>query len=416
LGVTYKINKKISYKIMSLIATRLGFIKPSPTLAVSAKAAELKRSGVDVISLGAGEPDFDTPENIKLAAIAAIKAGATKYTNVDGMPELKKAVCKKFKRENGLEYLPEQIIIGTGGKQVIYNLFMATLNKGDEVIIPAPYWVSYPDIVLLAEGKPVIIEAHLETGFKIMPESLDAAITDKTKWFVLNSPSNPSGAAYSKQDLLLLANILRKYPHVQIMSDDIYEHITFDRFKFYNLVAVAPDLKERIFIVNGVSKAYSMTGWRIGYGAGNKDIIKAMALIQSQSTSNPSSISQMAAIEALIGIQNYIPKNALSFEKKRDLVFSLLSRIKNLECYKPEGAFYLFIRCMKLFGKKTPSGKLLKNDNDVATYLLENGNVAVVPGIAFGLEGYFRISYATSEELLVKACQRIEMCINQLTQ
>jgi aspartate aminotransferase len=416
LGVTYKINKKISYKIMSLIATRLGFIKPSPTLAVSAKASELKRSGVDVISLGAGEPDFDTPENIKLAAIAAIKAGATKYTNVDGMPELKKAVCKKFKRENGLEYLPEQIIIGTGGKQVIYNLFMATLNKGDEVIIPAPYWVSYPDIVLLAEGKPVIIEAHLETGFKIMPESLDAAITDKTKWFVLNSPSNPSGAAYSKQDLLLLANILRKYPHVQIMSDDIYEHITFDRFKFYNLVAVAPDLKERIFIVNGVSKAYSMTGWRIGYGAGNKDIIKAMALIQSQSTSNPSSISQMAAIEALIGIQNYIPKNALGFEKKRDLVFSLLSRIKNLECYKPEGAFYLFIRCMKLFGKKTPSGKLLKNDNDVATYLLENGNVAVVPGIAFGLEGYFRISYATSEELLVKACQRIEMCINQLTQ
>jgi aspartate aminotransferase len=385
LGVTYKINKKISYKIMSLIATRLGFIKPSPTLAVSAKASELKRSGVDVISLGAGEPDFDTPENIKLAAIAAIKAGATKYTNVDGMPELKKAVCKKFKRENGLEYLPEQIIIGTGGKQVIYNLFMATLNKGDEVIIPAPYWVSYPDIVLLAEGKPVIIEAHLETGFKITPESLDAAITDKTKWFVLNSPSNPSGAAYSKQDLLLLANILRKYP-------------------------------QRIFIVNGVSKAYSMTGWRIGYGAGNKDIIKAMALIQSQSTSNPSSISQMAAIEALIGIQNYIPKNALSFEKKRDLVFSLLSRIKNLECYKPEGAFYLFIRCMKLFGKKTPSGKLLKNDNDVATYLLENGNVAVVPGIAFGLEGYFRISYATSEELLVKACQRIEMCINQLTQ
>ena len=401
---------------MSLIATRLGFIKPSPTLAVSAKASELKRSGVDVISLGAGEPDFDTPENIQLAAIADIKAGATKYTHVDGMPELKKAVCKKFKRENGLEYLPEQIIIGTGGKQVIYNLFMATLNKGDEVIIPAPYWVSYPDIVLLAEGKPVIIEAHLETGFKIMPESLDAAITDKTKWFVLNPPSNPSGAAYSKQDSLLLANILRKYPHVQIMSDDIYEHITFDRFKFYNLVAVAPDLKERIFIVNGVSKAYSMTGWRIGYGAGNKDIIKAMALIQSQSTSNPSSISQMAAIEALIGIQNYIPKNALGFEKKRDLVFSLLSRIKNLECYKPEGAFYLFIRCMKLFGKKTPSGKLLKNDNDVATYLLENGNVAVVPGIAFGLEGYFRISYATSEELLVKACQRIEMCINQLTQ
>ena len=399
---------------MSLIATRLSLIKPSPTLAVSAKAAELKRSGVDIISLGAGEPDFDTPENIKLAAIAAIKAGATKYTNVDGMPELKKAVCEKFKRENGLEYLPDQIIIGTGGKQVIYNLFMATLDQGDEVIIPAPYWVSYPDIVLLAEGKPVIIEAYLETGFRITPESLDAAITDKTKWFILNSPSNPSGTAYSKQDLLILADILRKYPHVQIMSDDIYEHITFDGFKFYNLAAVAPDLKDRIFIVNGVSKAYSMTGWRIGYGAGNKDIIKAMALIQSQSTSNPSSISQMAAIEALTGIQSYIPKNALGFEKKRDLVFSLLSKIKNLECYKPEGAFYLFIRCTKLFGKKTPSGQLLKNDNDLATYLLDHANVAVVPGIAFGLEGYFRISYATSEELLAEACRRIEMCINQL--
>ena len=399
---------------MSLIARRLGFIKPSPTLAVSAKAAELKRSGIDVISLRAGEPDCETPENIKLAAITAIKAGVTKYTNVDGMPELKKAVCEKFKRENGLEYLPDQIIIGTGGKQVIYNLFMATLDQGDEVIIPAPYWVSYPDIVLLAEGKPVIIEAHLETGFRITAESLDAAITDKTKWFILNSPSNPSGTAYSKQDLLILADILRKYPHVQIMSDDIYEHITFDGFKFYNLAAVAPDLKERIFIVNGVSKAYSMTGWRIGYGAGNKDIIKAMALIQSQSTSNPSSISQMAAIEALTGIQSYIPKNALGFEKKRDLVFSLLSKIKNLECYKPEGAFYLFIRCTKLFGKKTPSGQLLKNDNDLATYLLEHANVAVVPGIAFGLEGYFRISYATSEELLAEACRRIEMCINQL--
>lgn len=399
---------------MSLIARRLGFIKPSPTLAVSAKAAELKRSGIDVISLGAGEPDFDTQENIKLAAITAIKAGVTKYTNVDGMPELKKAVCEKFKRENGLEYLPDQIIIGTGGKQVIYNLFMATLDQGDEVIIPAPYWVSYPDIVLLAEGKPVIIEAYLETGFRITPESLDVAITDKTKWFILNSPSNPSGTAYSKQDLLILADILRKYPHVQIMSDDIYEHITFDGFKFYNLAAVAPDLKDRIFIVNGVSKAYSMTGWRIGYGAGNKDIIKAMALIQSQSTSNPSSISQMAAIEALTGIQSYIPKNALGFEKKRDLVFSLLSKIKNLECYKPEGAFYLFIRCTKLFGKKTPSGQLLKNDNDLATYLLEHANVAVVPGIAFGLEGYFRISYATSEELLAEACRRIEMCINQL--
>ena len=399
---------------MSLIAKRLSLVKPSPTLAVSAKAAELKRNGVDVISLGAGEPDFDTPENIKLAAIEGIKKGITKYTNVDGMPELKKAVCEKFRRENALEYLPEQVIIGVGGKQVIYNLFMATLDKDDEVIIPAPYWVSYPDIVLLAEGKPVTIKAHIETGFKITPESLEKSITSKTKWFILNSPSNPSGAAYSKEDLILLADILRKYPHVQIMSDDIYEHITFDGFEFYTLATVAPDLKDRIFIVNGVSKAYSMTGWRIGYGAGNKDIIKAMTLIQSQSTSNPSSISQVAAIEALNGTQSYIAVNALGFRKKRDLVLNLLSKIKPLECYKSEGAFYLFPRCKKLLGKKTPSGKILENDNDVATYLLEHANVAVVPGIAFGLEGYFRISYATSEELLTKACNRIEESINQL--
>ena len=400
---------------MSLIAKRLSLVKPSPTLAVSAKAAELKRNGIDIISLGAGEPDFDTPENIKLAAIAGIKQGATKYTNVDGMPELKKAVCEKFRRENALEYLPEQVIIGTGGKQVIYNLFMATLNKDDEVIIPAPYWVSYPDIVLLAEGKVVTIEAHLEDGFKITPASLEKAITNKTKWFILNSPSNPSGATYSKDDLILLADVLRKHPHVHIMTDDIYEHITFDGFEFYTLATVANDLKDRIFIVNGVSKAYSMTGWRIGYGAGNKDIIKAMTLIQSQSTSNPSSISQIAAIEALNGTQSYILQNALGFKKKRDLVLRLLSKIKTLECYKSEGAFYLFPRCTKLLGKKTPSGQILKNDNDVATYLLEHANVAVVPGVAFGLEGYFRISYATSEELLTKACHRIEESINRLS-
>ena len=345
---------------MSLIARRLGFIKPSPTLAVSAKAAELKRSGIDVISLGAGEPDFDTPENIKLAAITAIKAGVTKYTNVDGMPELKKAVCEKFKRENGLEYLPDQIIIGTGGKQVIYNLFMATLDQGDEVIIPAPYWVSYPDIVLLAEGKPVIIEAYLETGFRITPESLDAAITDKTKWFILNSPSNPSGTAYSKQDLLILADILRKYPHVQIMSDDIYEHITFDGFKFYNLAAVAPDLKERIFIVNGVSKAYSMTGWRIGYGAGNKDIIKAMALIQSQSTSNPSSISQMAAIEALIGIQSYIPKNALGFEKNGIWFLACCLKSKTLSAISLKELFTCLLDVRNYLVKRHPPGSYSK--------------------------------------------------------
>lgn len=399
---------------MSIIAKRLNAVKPSATLAVSAKAAELKRKGVDIISLGAGEPDFDTPENIKLAAIDAIRKGATKYTNVDGTPELKKAVCDKFKRENNLDYLPEEIIISTGGKQVIYNLFMATLNKDDEVIIPAPYWVSYLDIVLLAEGKPITIEAQMETSFKIIPEQLDKAISDKTKWFILNSPSNPSGAAYSKEDLLALAEVLRRHPHVNIMSDDIYEHIIFDEFEFHALASVAPDLKNRTFIVNGVSKTYSMTGWRIGYGAGDKTIIKAMSLIQSQSTSNPSSISQAAALEALNGTQDYIPKNTLGFKRKRDLVLELINKIPGIECYKSEGAFYLFPRCVKLFGKKTPSGKIIQNDNDVATYLLENANVAVVPGIAFGLEGHFRISYATSEELLLKACKRIEESVNEL--
>jgi aspartate aminotransferase len=399
---------------MSLIAERLSLVKPSPTLAVTAKASQLKREGVDVISLGAGEPDFDTPENIKLAAIEGIKKGATKYTNVDGMPELKKAICAKFKRENELDYLPEEVIVSVGGKQVIYNLFMATLNPRDEVIIPAPYWVSYPDIVLLAQGTPVTIEAHMETGFKISPKMLEQAITEKTKWFILNSPSNPSGAAYTKEDLLSLADVLRKHPQVYVMSDDIYEHITFDGFEFYTLATIAPDLKDRVFIVNGVSKAYSMTGWRIGYGAGHKDIIKAMALIQSQSTSNPASISQIAAIEALNGTQDYIPKNALGFKKKRDLVLDLINKISGLECYKSEGAFYLFPKCTKLFGNKTPSGQILTTDNDVATYLLEVANVAVVPGIAFGLEGYFRISYATSEEILKEACARIKDAIERL--
>ena len=399
---------------MSLIASRLKSIKPSPTLAVSAKAAELARQGIDIISLSVGEPDFDTPENIKLAAIEGIKNGATKYTNVDGMPELKKAICAKFKRENSLDYLPEEVIASVGGKQVIYNLFMATLNPGDEVIIPAPYWVSYPDIVLLAEGVPVTIEAHMETGFKITPKILQQAITPKTKWFILNSPSNPTGATYTKEDLLSLAQLLKQNPHVNIMCDDIYEHITFDGFEFYSLASVAPELKDRIFIVNGVSKSYSMTGWRIGYGAGRKEIIKAMTVLQSQSTSNPASISQIAAIEALNGPQDYIPRNALGFKKKRDLVLDLVSKIKGLECYKSEGAFYLFPRCSKLFGLKTPQGQTLASDNDIATYFLEHANVAVVPGIAFGSPGYFRISYATSEELLIKACQRIKEAVECL--
>lgn len=399
---------------MSIISKRLSIVKPSPTLGVSAKAVELKKRGVDIISLAAGEPDFDTPENIKAAAIEGIKKGITKYTNTDGMPELKEAVCNKFRRENKLDYSSAETIIGVGGKQVIYNLFMATLDVGDEVIIPAPYWVSYPDMVLLAGGTPAFVSAEMATGFKLTPHSLARSITPKTKWFILNSPSNPSGASYTEAELLQIADVLIKNPHVYIMCDDIYEHITFDNFIFKNLATVAPSLKERIFIVNGVSKAYSMTGWRIGYGAGNKEIIKAMTLIQSQSTSNPCSINQVAAIEALNGPQDYIKINSKGFEEKRDLVLSMLSDIEEINCYKSEGAFYLFPECISLFGKKTVTGNTIKSDNDFATYLLEDANVAVVPGIAFGLESYFRISYATSKELLIKACNRIAEAVAKL--
>lgn len=399
---------------MSLIATRLQAVKPSPTLAVTAKAKELSAQGINIISLAAGEPDFDTPENIKEAAIEGITNGATKYTIVSGTMELKRAICDKFKRDNQLDYDQSEVIVGTGGKQVIYNLFMATINEGDEVIIPAPYWVSYPDMVLLAGGSPVTIMSDMSTGFRTKPSDIEAAITDKTKWFILNSPSNPSGAAYTEAELQALAEVFRKYPHVHIMCDDIYEHITFDGFEFKTLATVAPDLKERIFIINGVSKAYSMTGWRIGYGAGNKDIIKAMTVIQSQSTSNPSSVSQVAAVEALNGTQDFINSNAENFCAKRDLVLSLLGDVHELECYKSEGAFYLFPKCSKLFGKKTPNGDTIENSSDLATYLLESANVAVVPGIGFGLEGYFRISYATSEKLLTESCNRIAEAISQL--
>lgn len=399
---------------MSLIATRLAVIKPSPTLAVTAKAKELAAQGVDIISLAAGEPDFDTPENIKQAAIEGIKNGATKYTIVSGTPELRKAICDKFKRENGLDYKPDEIIVGTGGKQVIYNLFMATINEGDEVIIPAPYWVSYPDMVLLAGGAPVPVEADIATGFKATAANIEKAITLKSKWLIINSPSNPTGAAYTEHELELIAVMLRKHPHLYIMCDDIYEHITFDNFVFKTLATVAPDLKDRIFIVNGVSKAYSMTGWRIGYGAGSKEIIKAMDMIQSQSTSNPSSISQIAALEALSGPQDYIKVNANGFQQKRDLVLPLINKIQGLHCYKAEGAFYLFPKCSDLFGTKTPEGEIIKNSSDLATYLLEFANVAVVPGIAFGMEGYFRISYATSMDILVKACEKMSVAISKL--
>ncbi|HJD61328.1 MAG TPA: pyridoxal phosphate-dependent aminotransferase [Rickettsia endosymbiont of Columbicola hoogstraali] len=393
---------------MSIISTRLNAIKPSPTLAVVRKTLELKRAGIDIIALGAGEPDFDTPDNIKEAAIKAIKDGFTKYTNVEGMPALKEAIQAKFKRENNIDYDLDETIVSTGGKQVIYNLFMASLNKGDEVIIPAPYWVSYPDMVLLAEGTPVFANCGIESNFKLSGEALEQLITPKTKWLIINSPSNPTGASYSHSELENIAEILRKHPHVNVMSDDIYEHITFDGFKFYTLAEIAPDLKDRIFTVNGVSKAYSMTGWRIGYGAGSKALIKAMTIIQSQSTSNPCSISQAAAVEALNGVQGYIAQNALNFEKKRDLALSILQRVKYFECYKPEGAFYLFIKCDKIFGLKTKSGKVINNSNDFGEYLLEEAKVAIVPGIAFGLEGYFRISYATSMEELEEACLRIE--------
>jgi len=399
---------------MPLIAKRLGAVKPSPTLAVTAKAKELNSQGINIISLAAGEPDFDTPENIKLAAIEGIKNGATKYTSVSGTPELRQAVCDKFRRENGLSYAPDEVIVGTGGKQVIYNLFMATINEGDEVIIPAPYWVSYPDMVLLAGGTPVYVSSDMQSGFRARLEDIDAAVTENSKWIILNSPSNPSGATYTEDELKAFADVIRKHPQLHVMCDDIYEHITFNGFVFKTLATVAPDLKDRIFIVNGVSKAYAMTGWRIGYGAGTKELVKAMSIIQSQSTSNPSSISQIAALEALTGSQDYIKTNAGNFQKKRDLVLSLINAIPGLDCYKSEGAFYLFPKCSDIFGKKTPEGDVINSSNDVATYLLESANVAVVPGIAFGLEGYFRISYATSEKLLIDACSRISKALAQL--
>lgn len=396
------------------LASRLSKIKPSPTLAVTAKAAELKAKGLDVIGLGAGEPDFDTPENIKAAAIEAMKKGETKYTPVDGTPKLKAAIVQKFKKENNLNYETSQITVGNGGKQVLFNALFATLNEADEVIIPAPYWVSYVDMVMFADGVPVVIEATAKTNFKITAEQLESAITPKTKWFILNSPSNPTGAAYTKEELRALADVLLKHPHVYVMSDDIYEHVIYDGFKFYNIVEIEPKLYERTFIANGVSKAYSMTGWRIGYGAGSKELIKAISVIQSQSTSNPSSISQAAAVEALSGTQDFIEPNNATFKRRRDLVVKLLNEIKGISCVTPEGAFYVFPSCEGVIGKKTPEGKLIKDDSDFSEYLLEHALVAVVPGIAFGLKNYFRISYATSDVNLEKACARIKDACEKL--
>ena len=393
---------------MAFIASSLARIKPSPTIAVTQKAAELKAAGRDVIGLGAGEPDFPTPDNIKAAGIRAIENNDTKYTAPDGTPALKKAIAAKFKRENGLDYTPDQVHVASGGKQVIYNAMMATLNPGDEVIIPAPYWVSYPDIVLLAGGTPVFIETTLESGFKVTAAQLEAAITDKTKWIILNSPSNPTGAAYSVDDLKPLTDVLVKHPQVWVLTDDMYEHITFDGFKFVTPAEIEPALYPRTLTVNGVSKAYSMTGWRIGYAAGDVALIKAMAKIQSQSTSNPCSISQAAAVEALNGPQDFIAPRAERFKERRDLVVSMLNQAKGLKCPTPEGAFYVYPSCAGVIGKKTPAGKVIENDGDFATYLLEAEGVAVVQGAAFGLSPYFRISYATSEEVLTEACTRIQ--------
>ena len=393
---------------MSIVSNNLKKIKPSPTLAVTQKARELKAAGKNVIGLGAGEPDFDTPDNIKKAAIAAINAGDTKYTAVDGTPKLKKAIIEKFKRENGLSFENNQISVGAGGKQIIYNAMMATLNPNDEVIIPAPYWVSYPDIVLLAGGKPVIVECSEKENFKISPKKLENAITEKTKWLILNSPSNPTGSCYTESEINSLANILNKQKHVHILSDDIYEHIIYENFKFFTIAQIK-ELKDRTLTMNGVSKSYAMTGWRIGYAGGPKDLIKAMAKIQSQSTTNPSSVSQAAAVEALNGKQDFIVERLKSFQQRRDFILNELKSIKGISCLKPEGAFYVFPSCSNLLGKKDPNGKFLKTDNDFVESLLENQGIAVVQGSAFGLNGFFRISYATSMDNLKKAMKKIKI-------
>ena len=399
---------------MSIISDSLKKIKPSPTIAVTQKARELKAAGKDVIGLGAGEPDFDTPDNIKEAAIKAINEGDTKYTAVDGTPALKKAIVEKFKKENNLDYTTDQITVGAGGKHVIYNAMMATLNDGDEVIIPAPYWVSYPDIVLLAGGKPVIMECGEKQGFKINPSDLEKFITPKTKWIILNSPSNPTGACYSEKDIKAIADVLEKHNHVYILSDDIYEHVTYEGFKFFTIAQIE-SLKDRVLTMNGVSKAYSMTGWRIGYAAGPKDIVKAIAKIQSQSTTNPSSISQAASVEALSGTQDFIKKRADSFQERRDFVVKSLNDIDGINCLNPDGAFYVFPSCKGLIGKKDPNGKEIKSDTDFVQSLLENSGIAVVQGSAFGLEGFFRISYATSMENLKKALEKISSFCKSLS-
>ena len=393
---------------MSFLSKSLSRVKPSPTIAVSTMAAELKASGRDVIGLGAGEPDFDTPENIKAAGAKAIADGKTKYTAPDGIIELKRAICEKFERENNLTYTTDQVSVGTGGKQILYNALVATMNPGDEVIIPAPYWVSYPDMVLLAGGTPVIAEASLQTGFKLTADQLEAAITPKTKWLIFNSPSNPTGAGYSREELKELTDVLLRHPHVWVMTDDMYEHLAYGDFKFCTPAEVEPKLYDRMLTCNGVSKAYSMTGWRIGYAAGPKELIGAMRKIQSQSTSNPSSISQWAAVEALNGPQDFLKTNNEMFVRRRDLVVSMLNDAEGIVCPTPDGAFYVYPSVAECIGKTSAKGVKIENDEVFATALLEEKGVAVVFGAAFGLSPNFRVSYATSDEALKEACSRIQ--------
>ncbi|MFP3920923.1 MAG: pyridoxal phosphate-dependent aminotransferase [Dichotomicrobium sp.] len=400
---------------MGFLSESLARVKPSPTIAVTQKARDLAAAGHDVIGLGAGEPDFDTPDNVKRAAIQAIERGETKYTAVDGIPELKQAVCEKFKRENDLSYEPGQALVAPGGKAVIYNALMATINPGDEVIVPAPYWVSYPDMVLLAGGTPKIAATTLENRFKLTPDALESAITPNTKWLIFNSPSNPTGAGYSFDELRALTDVLLRHPQVWVLTDDMYEHLAYDDFRFVTPAQVEPQLYDRTLTMNGVSKAYAMTGWRIGYCAGPEQLIGAMRKLQSQSTSNPSSISQWAAVEALNGPQDFIAERAAVFKERRDLVVSMLNQAPGLDCPTPEGAFYVYPSCAGCMNKTTPKGKELRNDEDFVTALLEEEGVAVVHGEAFGLSPFFRISYATSTEALEKACERIQRFCASLT-
>lgn len=393
---------------MAFLSDTLARVKPSPTIAMTNKAAELKAQGRDIIGLSAGEPDFDTPQNIKDAAVAAIAAGKTKYTAVDGIPELKAAICAKFRRENGLDYSPEQVSVSSGGKQVLFNALMATLNPGDEVIIPTPYWVSYPDMVLIGGGTPVFVQGEKARGYKISPEALEAAITPKTKWFLFNSPSNPSGAGYSHAELKALTDVLMRHPHVWVMTDDMYEHLAFDGFTFCTPAQVEPALYERTLTVNGVSKAYAMTGWRIGYAAGPQPLIAAMRKMQSQSTSNPCSVSQWAAVEALNGDQSYLAASRVAFQRRRDLVVRMLNDCPGIDCPTPEGAFYVYPSIEALIGKTSAGGTKITDDETFATALLEETGVAVVFGAAFGLSPNFRISYATSDAALEDACTRIK--------